>query len=305
MADTTTRKVAQSSMLPLPTNVADEIWTKVQQEAVLPRLSGAMPQKFGKTDVMVLSGTPKAEIVGESDAKGVSEFEITTKQVTPIKLQTTVRTSNEFLWGDDDYRLGVFDTIKDAVAKSLVDALDTIGIHKQNPKTGTVSTKITSGICDAETVVEVTPGDEDLAIDEAWEAVIGNGYIPKAIAADIKFGAKIATARNKDGNREYPDGINGYLGMNGVTGTIKGTSDINAIVGDFSAFKWGVQKDIPLEVIEYGDPDGQGDLKNRNEVAIRAEVVYGVGIMDLKAFCLIKDKAAEPAKPSQGGSDNS
>lgn len=303
MADTN-RKVAQSNMLPLPTNVADEIWTKVQQEAVLPRLSGAMPQKFGKTDIMLLSGTPKAEIVGESEAKGVSEFEVTTKQVTPIKLQTTVRTSNEFLWGDDDYRLGVFDTIKDAVAKSLVDALDAIGIHKINPKTGTVSTKINTGICDAETVVEVTPGSEDLAIDAAYKAVIANGYAPKAIAADITFESEIATARDKQGYFKYPNGTNGYLGMNGVSGTIKGTSNINAIVGDFSAFKWGVQKDIPLEVIQYGDPDGQGDLKNRNEVAIRAEVVYGVGIMDLDAFCLIEDKAAEPAKPSQGGSDN-
>ena len=45
-------------------------------------------------------------------------------------------------------------------------------------------------------------------------------------------------------------------------------------------------------MIEYGDPDGGGDLKRNNQVAFRAEVVYGWGIADLAAFALIVDKVA-------------
>jgi hypothetical protein len=42
-------------------------------------------------------------------------------------------------------------------------------------------------------------------------------------------------------------------------------------------------------MIRYGDPDGQGDLKRNNQVAFRAEVVYGWGIADLNAFAKIVD----------------
>lgn len=58
-------------------------------------------------------------------------------------------------------------------------------------------------------------------------------------------------------------------------------------MGDFNAFKWGIARDLPLELIEYGDPDDNGDLKGHNEVAIRAESVIGFGIMDDTAFALI------------------
>ena len=48
-------------------------------------------------------------------------------------------------------------------------------------------------------------------------------------------------------------------------------------------------------MIRYGDPDGNGDLQRNNQVAFRAEVVYGWGIADLSAFALIK-AAAEDAE---------
>lgn len=303
MADAT--NTLQSLKQPLPDNIANEIWTKVQQEAVLPRLAGAMPQKFGKTDVMVLTGTPKAQIVGESDAKGATSVDLTTKQVTPVKLHAGIRVSDEFIWGDDDYRLGVMNLIKDQLAKSLVDALDEIGIHKTNPATGVKTAKVSDAICDTTNVVTLTAGKEDEAIDEAITTVLKSGYAAKGIAADVLFDDAMTKVRDKNNRKMYENGVNGYRGLNSVTGFVKGTSDIEAVVGDFSSFKWGVQKEIPMQVIQFGDPDNTGrDLAGHNEVFVRAEVVYGVGIMDLDAFCLIKDEAAEPAKPSQGGSDN-
>lgn len=49
---------------------------------------------------------------------------------------------------------------------------------------------------------------------------------------------------------------------------------------------------VPLELIEFGDPDGLGDLKRQNQIAIRAEVVYGIGIMSTDAFAVVKDAVA-------------
>lgn len=76
-----------------------------------------------------------------------------------------------------------------------------------------------------------------------------------------------------------------------ANGVAQQNNDLAAVVGDFSAVRWGVQKSIGLEYITYGDPDGNGDLKRNNQVAFRAEVVYGWGIADLDAFTLVKDPA--------------
>ena len=70
-----------------------------------------------------------------------------------------------------------------------------------------------------------------------------------------------------------------------------GTAKVDhAIVGDFqNMFKWGYAKNIPMEVIEYGDPDGTGrDLKAFNEVCLRAEAFIGWGILDTKSFARIE-----------------
>lgn len=39
-----------------------------------------------------------------------------------------------------------------------------------------------------------------------------------------------------------------------------------------------------MEVIEYGDPDGQGDLKKTNQIVLRAEAYIGWGILDNASF---------------------
>ncbi len=73
-----------------------------------------------------------------------------------------------------------------------------------------------------------------------------------------------------------------------VTG---GTAEADhAIVGDFeNRFKWGYADNIPMEIIQYGDPDGAGrDLKAHNEIRLRAEAYIGWGILDEKAFARVK-----------------
>ena len=73
------------------------------------------------------------------------------------------------------------------------------------------------------------------------------------------------------------------------------------IIGDFqNAFKWGYSENIPMEIIEYGDPDGQGDLKRKNQVVLRAEAYIGFGILDAKSFCRIIGNAPEGATGATG-----
>ena len=65
---------------------------------------------------------------------------------------------------------------------------------------------------------------------------------------------------------------------------------LKAIVGDFqNAFRWGYAENIPLEIIQYGNPDGLGDLKQTNQIVLRAEAYIGWGILDPASFAIIKD----------------
>ena len=57
---------------------------------------------------------------------------------------------------------------------------------------------------------------------------------------------------------------------------------------------------MPLEIIEYGDPDGQGDLKRKNQVVLRSEAYIGFGILDKDAFALIKTSGAQGATGATG-----
>src|SRR5690606_41762495 len=62
-----------------------------------------------------------------------------------------------------------------------------------------------------------------------------------------------------------------------VSGSPEATdTGIRAIVGDWqNGVRWGIQRDLPVEIIRFGDPDGQGDLKRHNQIALRLEIVYG------------------------------
>lgn len=313
MADTRTNILTTSNAgFVLPTNIADGVWKKTQDTSVLARLAGQMPQKFGTTNVMTLTGTPRAELVGESVEKSPTGTKFGNKTVVPYKLQVTMRTSQEVQWADEDYQMGVFTELMNQCGIALGRALDLVGIHKINPLTGTVSANVSEGLVDCTNVA--TFGDKtnpDVAIENAAHSVIVAGYSPSGIAFDDTLSFALATQRDKNGVRIYPElglgkDVTGFMGLNAAVGNtvsgaqeLKTASDIRGIVGNFDAFKWGVQRDIKAHLITAGDPDGQGDLNRTNEVAIRAEIVYGIGIMDKDAFCLVKDETVEPVTSTE------
>ena len=87
-----------------------------------------------------------------------------------------------------------------------------------------------------------------------------------------------------------PSAFNGI--PTSVNKTISGgTEKDQGIIGDFqNAFKWGYSKEIPMEIIQYGDPDNSGkDLKGYGQIYIRAEVYLGWGILVPEYFARIKE----------------
>lgn len=283
----------------LPEQYAEGVWKKAQTTSALARLSGAMPQKFGKVNQMVLTAAPKAEIVGEGAEKSPTPTTYDNKVVAPIKLQVTVRATDEVVWADEDYQMDVLADVRDNCAIALGRALDLVGIHKINPLTGQVSGLVTQGLTDVTQSATISGTAYDAAIEAAAGLVIASGYNPSGIAMDPTLSFGLATMRDTTGHRLYPElgfGQNATA-FEGMTAAVSNTltaveemspaSNIVGIVGQFDAFRWGVQRTIGAKLIEYGDPDGLGDLQRMNQVAIRAEVVYGIGIMDLAAFAKV------------------
>lgn len=283
----------------LPEEYVDGIFKKAQTTSVLARLSGERPQKFGTSNVMVLTGAPKAELVAEGGSKSPTPATYANKTVTPQKLQVTIRLSDETRWADEDYQIGVLDDIVESAGIALGRALDIVGIHKVNPLTGTVAASVTEGLVDAKASATLAEGKYDEAIEAAAGLVIANGFTPAGIALDPTLSFGLATMRDTTGRRIYPEvgygqALTNFEGMAAAVGdTVSGKNELTTasnllgIVGQFDAFRWGVQREVSAHVIEFGDPDGLGDLQRQNQIAVRAEVVYGIGIMDENAFAKV------------------
>lgn len=293
----------------LPKTIADDMFKKPQTGSAVVALSGAEAQRFGEVTHMTLTGRPRAELVGEAAEKSSTTTTFGTKVVTPHKFQVTQRFNQEVKWADDDYQLGVLRTLAEEGGEALARALDLGVFHGINPLTGAAAASIVAGdrIGTTTNSVEITTATSttpDLVIEQAAGLVIADGYIPNGIAFDPTYAWTTATSRYADGRKKFPElgfgsSITSFEGMPAYSSStvsglpeIASNSNIKAIVGQWDLLRWGVQVAVPVELIEFGDPDGQGDLKRQNQIALRLEVVYGWGVMDLDGFATVKDAVA-------------
>jgi HK97 family phage major capsid protein len=300
-----------TSGLSLPNHLASGLWSKVQTGSTVAKLSGQTPMMFGTTQYMTFTTKPKGEVVAEGANKSQSQPAFSNKTAIPRKVQVTMRFNEEVLWADDDYQVGVLTALRDAGSEALARALDLIAYHGINPLTGVALSGSPAKVMDTANTVEINTATPDEDIDSAVGLILADGfYSVNGIAFDPSFAFSLATVRDDDsGRKRFPElgtgqNIGNYEGLNAAVSTtvsapeatISGGAyassnpNVKAIVGDFqNGIRWGVQKEVPIELIRYGDPDGSGDLKRANQIALRLEVVYGIAIMDTDAFAVVKN----------------
>jgi hypothetical protein len=298
--------VLTTGSLNIPIQILDPWLGKVQYGSSIATLSGATPMKFGIGESLTFD-IGEAEYVAEGQNKGQSTIVPTSKQIKPFKFHKTVRWTEEVQWADEDHQLGVVAQILDLIQPSLSRALDFGVYHGINPATGEQVASMTEYLSQTTNVVEIGASDKPYAnIDAADTLVLADGFTPRDVAIDPSFAARFSTLRGATSEAKlYPgftlatapasdlDGHRASVSNTvGAVGVADAATNVRAFVGDFSGIRWGVQKQIGLEVIRYGDPDGQGDLKRNNQIAFRAEVVYGWGISDLSAFAKVIDAVA-------------
>lgn len=290
----------------LPPVVTDRLFSTVRGKSSLARLSGAEPIPFNGETVFTFSLDKEVDLVGENGAKSNGGGTVAAIQMIPVKVEYGMRVSDEFRYGADEVRLQYLTAFADGFAKKVARGIDIMAFHGVNPRTGLTASALTNKNFDdliSQTVVfdSDTPDSNitaAIALVEANEHdVTGLAMAPamKSALANLKKGAT-------SNEPMFPE-----LGWGAAVGQINGLPvDSNntvsfgqnadrAVVGNFADFfKWGFAKQIPLEVIEYGNPDNSelGDLKGHNQVYLRGEAYVGWGIIDPSAFAIVKAGAS-------------
>lgn len=287
----------------LPTQIVEEMFNAVTGKSSLAKLSGAKPIPFNGTTEFVFSLDKEIDIVAENGAKSNGGATVTSKTIRPIKFEYGVRVSDEFLYGTEEYRMDVLRQFAEGAAKKAARGFDIAAMHGFNPRTGTTSAVVNGEDFDhlatANTVTYVA-ASADANIDAAI-ALLGDVDATGIAISPAMRNAIAALTTGANGARKYPEfafgGQPGNLGAMALDtnstvsfGNTQSAGD-HAILGDFAnAFRWGYAKEIPLEVIQYGNPDNDataGDLKGHNQVYLRAEFYIGWAILDGTRFARV------------------
>ena len=281
-----------------PTLVTDLI-TKVKGKSSLASLCAQTPIPFNGLKEFIFSMDNELDIVAENGKKTEGGISVEPVKIVPVKMEYGARVSDEFMIATEEEQLSILTAFNDGFANKVAKGFDLASMHGINPRTGTASSVIGDNHFDAKVTqtvdyAEATP-DENL--EDVIALVDGSEGDVTGLALSKTFGAAMAKVK-ANGIRQYPEFAFGAspAAFNGIPTSVNrtvsgGTTKDHGIVGDFqNGFKWGYSKEIPMEIIQYGDPDNTGkDLKGYGQIYIRAEIYIGWGILVPEWFGRIKE----------------
>lgn len=279
-----------------PTIVTDLI-NKVKGKSSLAVLSNSEPVPFNGMKEFTFTMDSEVDIVAENAPKSHGGVSIEPQTIIPIKIEYGARVSDEFMYAAEEEQINILKAFNEGFAKKAARGLDLMGMHGINPRTGSASTVIGDNHFDSKVTQKVVfAADQANAnVEAAIAQVQGSEGEVNGLAMSPTLRSALADLKNSNGEALFPE-----LAWGSSPGAIKGLPvDVNntvsagnvdhGIVGDFeNMFRWGYAKEIPLKVIEYGDPDNSGkDLQGHNQIYIRAELYLGWGIFDGDSFARI------------------
>lgn len=279
-----------------PTLVKD-LLSKVKGKSSLALLSKSEPIPFNGKKEFIFSMDSEIDIVAEGGKKGNGGINVEPVTILPIKFEYGARISDEFLYATEEEQIDILKAFNDGFAKKVASGLDLAAMHGINPRTGVASAVVGDNNFDSKASQKVvyTSATPDANIEAAIALVEGSDGDVNGIVIAPAVRSDLAAMTKQNGEKLYPEfafgGRPNTLGIHtlDVNKTVSSGDVDRAIVGNFAdMFKWGYAKEIPLEIIKYGDPDNSGkDLKGYNQVYIRAEVYLGWGILDGNSFARV------------------
>lgn len=287
-----------------PPELTNEMFNLVKGKSSLARLSASRPISFSGETMWTFTLDKEVDVVDENGAKtngGATLAQISTK---PVKIEYGYRMSQEFLFAAQDIQLQHLQAFSEGFAAKVARGIDIMAFHGFNPRSGSASTVIGDNNFDSKVTQTVTVTSSANADVESAIALVQDAeFDVTGMAIAPAFRSSLAALAYKDGRPMFPQ-----LGWGASPGEIHGMPvDVNstvsyggsldrAIIGNFrDYFRWGYARNIPIEIIEYGNPDNDataGDLKGHNQIYIRGEAYIGWGILLPKAFAIVKAAAS-------------
>lgn len=290
-----------------PPELTNELIDLTRGESTLAKLSGAKPIQFNGQTLFTFNFDSEIDLVAENGAKSNGGATIAPVTMQPVKVEYGMRISDEFMYAAEEIQLQYLRAFADGFAKKVARGIDIMAFHGVNPRTKLPASQLSGKSFDA-LVDQIVTYDSDAPQDNvqaAIDLVHGNEHDVTGMAMAPSF--KSALARIKTGTTSnvplFPE-----LGWGNSTSEVNGlpvgtnstvsfnSSADRAVVGNFADFfRWGIARQIPVKVIEYGNPDNDavaGDLQGHNQVYLRGEAYVGFGILVPKAFAMIKTSAS-------------
>lgn len=290
-----------------PAELTNELFNLVRGKSALARLSGQMPLAMRGTQAFTFNFDKEVDLVAENGAKGNGGGTINPVTVVPVKIEYGMRVSDEFKYASEEIQLDYLRAFTDGFAAKAARGLDIMAFHGKNPRTGSASSVIGTNNFDSRLTQKVQrTANANADMEAAIALVNGNEHeVTGAAVAPTFKSALAAQTYAANGQPMFPE-----LGWGNSPETVRGLAfDSNStvsfgntasagdlvIVGNYrDYFRYGIAKDITIEVIEYGNPDNDataGDLKGHNQVYLRGEMYIGWGILDPSAFAKVQIEA--------------
>ena len=286
----------------LPPVVTNRMFNLVRGKSALARLSEAEPMPFNGETVFTFNFDKEVDLVAESGAKSNGGATISPVNMAPVKIEYGVRVSDEFLYAADEIRLQYLTAFAEGFARKAARGLDIMAFHGVNPRTGSEASTLAGKFFDSVVSQTSVQGSSTAtaAIEAAIQQVTGNEHEVTGLALGNTLRNSLAGEKKSSTSNEamYPE-----LAWGAQPSTIQGLpADVNSTVsfsntnalgyiGNFrDYFRWGYARQIPIEIIQFGNPDNDteaGDLKGHNQVYIRGEAYLGWGILLPDAFSRI------------------
>lgn len=287
-----------------PESLIPEMINKVRGKSSLAKLCEATPISFNGRKEFTFSFDKEVDLVAENGAKSKGGVTVTPITIIPVKVEYGARISDEYDIASEEAKMDYLKQFADGFQKKVARGLDIMAFHGFNPRTGAASTVIGTNHFDSQ-VTQIVTTAANVTADANMEAAIaliqGSDRDVSGAALAPAFRSALAALTLQSGAKMFPE-----LAWGNAPGAINGlTVDVNstvamttkdlAVVGDFAnSFRWGYSKEIPLEIIRYGNPDNDatlGDLKGHNQIYLRGEMYLGWAVLDPSAFAIIRSPA--------------
>ena len=289
-----------------PPELTNELINLVRGKSSLARLSGAKPIPFNGETVFTFNFDSEVDLVAENGAKSNGGATISPVTMQPVKVEYGMRISDEFKYAAAEIQLQYLSAFADGFASKVARGLDIMAFHGVNPRTKLSASQLSGKSFDAliDQIVTYDSSAPQDNVEAAIALVQANEHDVTGMAMSPTFKSALAALKTQSNSNVplFPElgWGNEAQSINGLPVDTNSTVGFNssadrAIVGNFADyFRWGIARQIPIEVIEYGNPDNSdaGDLKGHNQVYLRGEAYIGFGILVPNAFALIKTSAS-------------